>query len=94
MIRPQFATLVLPVALLLPQVFVEPASGGAVPPGAEDLAPVLEPIRQKFAVPALAAAVVRGDRVVAAGPSASAKWARTTRSSSAIASTSARAPRR
>jgi CubicO group peptidase (beta-lactamase class C family) len=36
------------------------------PPG-DNLAPLLEPIRQTYQLPGLAAAVVRGDRVVAAG---------------------------
>jgi CubicO group peptidase (beta-lactamase class C family) len=39
----------------------------AEPAPQEDLAPVLEPIRAKYRLPGLAAAVVRDDRVVAAG---------------------------
>lgn len=57
----------------------EPARGHPEPPAippeqeapaaseAADLAPLLEPIRARFGVPGLAAAVLRGDRVVASG---------------------------
>jgi CubicO group peptidase (beta-lactamase class C family) len=43
------------------------ARAGSADPPAEDLAAVLEPIREKYELPGLVAAVVRGDKVVAAG---------------------------
>jgi CubicO group peptidase (beta-lactamase class C family) len=59
--------LTLATILVLPGAIAAFADlGGDEPPG-DDLAPLLEPIRQKYQLPGLVAAVVRGDRVVAAG---------------------------
>src|SRR5579883_2118099 len=45
-----------------------PGAAGAPPPGAPaDLAPVLEPIRARSGLPALAAAIFTGNRVAAIG---------------------------
>lgn len=45
----------------------EPAPAAALPPGVDDLAELLEPIRAKHGLPALAGAIVAGDKVVALG---------------------------
>src|SRR4051794_5116389 len=60
------------IAATLAAVLLLPGPGGASEgPGADaptgdDLASLLEPIRREYHLPALAAAVVRGDRVVGA----------------------------
>jgi CubicO group peptidase (beta-lactamase class C family) len=61
------------MALILASVAVGPGRVGAPnalgadAPPRDDLAPVLEPIREEYHLPGLVAAVVRGDRVAAAG---------------------------
>jgi CubicO group peptidase (beta-lactamase class C family) len=61
------------IALILATVLPHPDAIGVSPVLAadtatgDDLAPLLEPIRQKYQLPGLVAAVVRGDRVVGAG---------------------------
>jgi CubicO group peptidase (beta-lactamase class C family) len=62
-----FQRLVAAAALVLPAALPAFAAPEADPPTGDDLAPVLETIRAKYQLPGLAAAVVRGDRVVAAG---------------------------
>jgi CubicO group peptidase (beta-lactamase class C family) len=74
---PRFGVLALATLLVLPRPIGPLESraadaGASEPPAdvattAEDLAPVLEPIRREYGLPGLVAAVVRGDKVVAAG---------------------------
>ncbi len=70
--RPRFAVCVLLVGTLgcLPLNTVRAQSRSTVRPATqrtEDLSGILEPIRKKHGLPALAAAVVRGDRLEALG---------------------------
>src|SRR5689334_6236325 len=65
---PRWGAVALATVLVLSRTggSAEARAGSADPP-TEDLAAVLEPIRQKYELPGLVAAVVRGGDVVAAG---------------------------
>jgi CubicO group peptidase (beta-lactamase class C family) len=67
MARSRITAFVLATFLVLPAATAVCAASAADAPPGDDLALLLEPIRQKYQLPGLAAAVVRTDGVVAAG---------------------------
>src|SRR4051812_27304691 len=67
MIPGRFMALILATAAVGPGRIGVPNALGADAPTRDDLAPWLEPIRQEYRLPGLAAALVRGDKVFAAG---------------------------
>jgi CubicO group peptidase (beta-lactamase class C family) len=67
MARPRIAAFTVATFLVLPGTIIGFAAAEADAPPAEDLTPLLEPIRQKYQLPGLAAAVARTDGVIAAG---------------------------
>jgi CubicO group peptidase (beta-lactamase class C family) len=67
MTRSRIAAFTLASFLVLPGAIIGLARAEAEAPPGDDLAPLLEPIRQKYQLPGLAAAVARTDGVIAAG---------------------------
>jgi CubicO group peptidase (beta-lactamase class C family) len=67
MARSRLAAFTLAMFLVLPGALGGWTRAEADTPPGDDLEPLLEPIRQKYQLPGLAAAVARVDRVVAAG---------------------------
>jgi CubicO group peptidase (beta-lactamase class C family) len=75
MARPRFGAFAVPLSLTLvaslmlfdPVGSTQARAAGEADAPPDDLAPLLGPIRQKYQIPGLAAAAVRGARIVAAG---------------------------
>jgi CubicO group peptidase (beta-lactamase class C family) len=67
MARSRIMVFILATFLLYLGAVAPSATQVADAPPADDLGPLLEPIRQKYQLPGLVAAVVRSDRIVAAG---------------------------